>query len=125
MKEQVIVRTYPNPYTKPTDRIEALLSNGYTVAMTNPYYGQDGGPRGNEYILERKVPDKPNEKKGEWKRVWEYDHVVSDYDCTACGKSFTATKELIESYHFCPNCGADMRKAVLNNDWRKMSYLQI
>ena len=104
MKEQVIVRTYPNPYSHPTDRVEALLSNGYIVVMTNPYYDAKGGLIGNEYILER---EKPDEKKGEWKRTWEYDHVVSDYDCSICGKSFTVTKELIKSYHFCPNCGSE------------------
>lgn len=113
MKEQVIVRTYST-----SRREEAIadandkLREGYNVSIVNPIYNHDGIRTCNEYILEREIPVKPNEKKGEWKRTWEYDQVVSDYDCTACGKSFTATKELIESYHFCPNCGADMRKAV-------------
>lgn len=110
MKEQVIVRT-KSTYSGDEAFSDAndILRRGYTVVMVNPTFSADGIRRGNEYVLEREVPDKPNEKKGEWKRTWEYDHVVSDYDCTVCGKSFTATKKLIESYHFCPNCGADMR----------------
>ena len=51
-------------------------------------------------------------QKGEWirkKDSWSDDSVV---ECSACGEEFVCTDlDVIDDldWHFCPNCGADMR----------------
>lgn len=58
MKEQRVVRTYPNGYTKTTGQLIELLDAGYNVVMCNPFSLSGGKEQGNEYVVEREVPDK-------------------------------------------------------------------
>jgi hypothetical protein len=47
---------------------------------------------------------------GEWKPLGEPDElgIHSWHICSACG--FRTTWHMVDIFHFCPNCGADMRK---------------
>lgn len=58
MKEQRVVRTYPNGYTSTTGRLSELLQAGYYVVMCYQFSLSDGKEQGNEYIVEREVTDK-------------------------------------------------------------------
>lgn len=46
---------------------------------------------------------------GEWKPLGEPDDlgIYSWYICSSCG--FRTTWHMVDIFHFCPNCGADMR----------------
>lgn len=52
----------------------------------------------------------PQRKRGKWETIegWDGDEV---YRCSECGEEYVlidgTPKE--NGYHFCPNCGADMR----------------
>ena len=55
-KKQVCVRTYPNTYIDSTNNLDEHLKQGYIVVMCNPFRTKNG-MTGNEYILEKEVPD--------------------------------------------------------------------
>lgn len=50
-------------------------------------------------------------EKGEWVKHWcENDLIGHEYeDCPFCGCEILDTEKFWDA-HFCPNCGADMRK---------------
>ena len=52
--------------------------------------------------------DAVDRKRGKWE--WHSDDELY-YSCSCCGhKAYGNTLEIIDgAYHFCPNCGADMR----------------
>lgn len=51
---------------------------------------------------------------GEWKPLGEPDDlgIHSWYICSRCG--FRTTWHMVDIFHFCPNCGADMRTRILD-----------
>lgn len=69
---------------------------------------KDGG------VFQRMINDAPtvqaNRPHGEWieREDWNGD---SYYDCSVCGESFVLFDGTpsMNLYHYCPNCGADMR----------------
>ena len=66
-------------------------------------------------VLQRMINDAPtvhaDRPHGEWieREDWNGD---SYYDCSVCGESFVLCDGTpsMNLYHYCPNCGADMRK---------------
>lgn len=51
--------------------------------------------------LRERIPSA--QRKGKWTKEYEEWFTDYPYKCTNCGKHSRAR------YHFCPNCGADMR----------------
>ncbi len=49
-------------------------------------------------------------KKGEWIGIDDYPH--EDWECSVCGSVFCGNDAFREEAHFCPTCGADMRKPM-------------
>lgn len=49
-------------------------------------------------------------KRGEW--IYIDDWIYVAYKCSSCGEEFVLIEgtPLDNKYHFCPNCGADMRE---------------
>ncbi len=57
----------------------------------------------------RELPSaQPERKKGKWE--WNNSDELY-YSCSCCGhKAYGNTLEIIDgTYHYCPNCGADMK----------------
>lgn len=52
MKQQKVVRTYPNGYSNPTSALHEDLKNGWTVVLSNSF-DCGNGQKGIEYILEK------------------------------------------------------------------------
>ena len=49
-------------------------------------------------------------KRGKWIRhSIGHENTPWGFDCSACGKWFVIGEDSAEKYHYCPNCGADMR----------------
>ena len=46
--------------------------------------------------------------KGTWAGIDDFLH--EDWECDNCGCIVTSTNDPWNYYHFCPNCGADMRE---------------
>lgn len=45
-------------------------------------------------------------RKGHWIEKWDSDHlVILAYECSECGMMMN-----VNTSHYCPNCGADMRE---------------
>ena len=69
--------------------------------------------------IEEQPTIEPQRMRGRWETIegWDGDEV---YRCSECGEEFVlidgTPKE--NGYHFCPNCGADMREGQDENDRR-------
>ena len=52
-------------------------------------------------------------KKGHWISRWHTGHDLHFHVCSECNEEFSCDMETgisIDNYHYCPNCGADMRE---------------
>ena len=47
-------------------------------------------------------------KRGHWIGVDEFPH--EDWECDCCGGQAFGNDRIPQEFHFCPNCGADMRE---------------
>lgn len=85
--------------------IKAFRENGHKESAADACLIQDG-------IIQ--LPSvQPERKKGTWV-YGEDEYGIDGYHCDKCGFfvpwDYTHTFiNYIEDYHFCPNCGADMR----------------
>ncbi|WP_161598856.1 hypothetical protein [Bacillus mesophilum] len=52
MKQQKVVRTYPDGWINSTKALTVALNDGWVVVMSNPF-DCGNGKKGTEYILER------------------------------------------------------------------------
>lgn len=83
----------------------ALIAEMHNVIL------EDGEDRRTFYeVIERQPTIEPQRMRGKWETIegWDGDEV---YRCSECGEEYVlidgTPKE--NGYHFCPNCGADMR----------------
>ena len=47
-------------------------------------------------------------KRGHWIGLDEFPH--EDWECDVCGSQAFGNDRIPQEFHFCPNCGADMRE---------------
>ena len=52
-------------------------------------------------------------KMGHWIGVDEFPH--EDWECDVCGSQAFGNDRIPQEFHFCPNCGADMREKTDEN----------
>ena len=67
---------------------------------------RDGRKQGTEFCIDVIIDEpsaEPERKTGKWIKEREEWFADYPYKCTNCGKYSRAR------YHFCPNCGADLR----------------
>ena len=79
------------------EKLSELLSEAVGVAAEKSRYSLNDAIV--DYLIANGVVVR---EKGEWKKVGKH-----DWRCTACGIGVPYEDT---GKHFCPNCGADMRK---------------